>query len=163
MRGGWRLLVGLILLGFTAAASPVAAGEPMPLVEGSWQKLRQAHAGRPTIIHFWGLTCGPCRTEMPEWGKFAAALHEADLITIHAEHLPPNPELVREMLRESGLENAENWEFSVHVIERLRREIDPKWQGELPITWLISRDGTSEVFFGPADLNIVRQWLAKQQ
>jgi hypothetical protein len=99
---------------------------------------------------------------MPEWGKLATTLEGADLITVHAEHLPPNPELVREMLRESGLENTENREFSGYVIERLRREIDPKWQGELPMTWLISKDGTSEVFFGPADLNIVRRWLAQQ-
>ena len=30
-----------------------------------------AHAGQPTVIHFWGLTCGPCLVELPQWGDAA--------------------------------------------------------------------------------------------
>jgi thiol-disulfide isomerase/thioredoxin len=156
-------LVALVLLGAGSAAHPTLAGEPRPFVEGSWRQLLQAHAGRPVIIHFWGLTCVPCRTEMPQWGKLGIELRNVALITIHAEPLPPKPALVHEMLQETGLENAENWQFASPIIERLRREIDHKWQGELPMTLLISNDGTSQTIMGPADLNVVRQWVTRQE
>jgi thiol-disulfide isomerase/thioredoxin len=42
-------------------------GELHPFKRGSWQEIRRAHAGQPIVVHFWGLTCGPCRVEMPKW------------------------------------------------------------------------------------------------
>ena len=102
----------LIVLEVLAAGRTAAAGEPRPFVKGSWQEIRQSRAGRPTIVHLWGLTCGPCRVEMPEWGKLAAEHRDVDLITIHAERLPPDPRQVREMLAQTGLQGADNWMFS---------------------------------------------------
>ena len=45
------------------------AADPLSFERGSWAKLRASHAGQPTVIHFWGLTCGPCLVELPHWGK----------------------------------------------------------------------------------------------
>ena len=158
------LVLGVwVYLGALAATGAASAGEPQPFRAGSWQTIRLAHAGIPTIIHFWGLTCAPCRIEMPELGKLAAEHPRVALVTIHAERLPPRPQLVGEMLRDAGLESAENWEFAGSYIERLRLEVDPKWYGELPMTLLISRDGSVQTIVGPADLKAVRSWIATQQ
>jgi hypothetical protein len=43
------------------------------------------------------------------------------------------------MLAQTGLATAENWTFGDGFIERLRYEIDPRWQGEIPRTVLIAR------------------------
>ena len=41
-----------------------------PFQRGSWQDMLRTHAGRPTMVHFWGVTCGPCKVELPLLGKF---------------------------------------------------------------------------------------------
>jgi hypothetical protein len=66
------------------------------------------------------------------------------------------------MLDKSGLAKADNWIFDDGFVERLRYEIDPRWQGELPIIWLIGRDGARTRIEGVADLAKVREWLAAQ-
>jgi hypothetical protein len=40
--------------------------------------------------------------------------------------------------------------------ERLRFEIDPRWQGEIPRTMLIARDGTTTIVEGVANPKQVR-------
>lgn len=46
---------------------------------------------------------------------------------------------------------AGNWIFDDLFTERLRFEIDPRWQGEIPRTMLIARDGTTTIVEGVAD------------
>jgi thiol-disulfide isomerase/thioredoxin len=153
-------LIPPLLLSFPQQGAE--AGEVQPFVQGSWQALRAAHMRRPTIVHLWGLTCAPCRVEMPEWGKLLQQVPRVDLVTIHAERSPPKQKLVTDMLADAGLLTAENWMFSDAFQQRLRYEIDPKWQGELPVTLLVGRDGATDVIVGPADLAIVRKWIEAQ-
>ena len=56
------------------------------------------------------------------------------------------------MLAKSGLQPAENWIFSDGFAERLRFEIDPAWQGDIPRTLLISRDGKITTIEGSAEI-----------
>jgi Thiol-disulfide isomerase and thioredoxins len=39
----------------------------------------RSHAGRPTLVHFWGVTCGPCKVELPLLGKFMKDNAEVDV------------------------------------------------------------------------------------
>ena len=59
---------------FAAFLAPAPGSEKpsqlKPFVRGSWQEVLRAHAGRPTLVHFWGVTCGPCKVELPLLGKF---------------------------------------------------------------------------------------------
>jgi hypothetical protein len=150
------LLIGLALPG------PVYADDPMPFERGSWAKLRAEHAGRPTIVHFWGLTCGPCLVELPNWGKLLAERRDLTLVLLAADPLPQPPEQIASTLDHAGLTKAESWSFTDRFYERLRYEIDPTWSGELPRTAMIARDGTVTVLRGVADLSKVRAWLDSQ-
>ncbi|SKA18371.1 hypothetical protein SAMN02745126_04039 [Enhydrobacter aerosaccus] len=150
------LLMGLVLPG------PAHANEPLPFVRGSWAKLRAAHAGQPTIVHFWGLTCGPCLVELPNWGKLLAERNDLRLVLLAADPLPQPPEQVENTLGRAGLGTAESWSFTDRFYERLRYEIDPTWSGELPRTVMIGRNGTINVLPGVADLSKVRAWLDEQ-
>jgi hypothetical protein len=67
---------------------------------------------------------------------------EIDVVMISADLVPNLPGAARAMLEKAGLGSAENWIFSDGFVERLRFEIDPAWQGEIPRTLLIARDGT---------------------
>lgn len=138
------------------------ADRPIPFGRGSWAKLQAEHAGEPTVIHFWGLTCGPCLVEMPQWGKLLAERPDMRLVLVAADPLPQSPEQVNGAVRRAKLERAESWAFADRFYERLRFEIDPAWNGELPRTLLIAADGSHTVLPGVADLSTVRKWLDAQ-
>jgi len=143
-------------------ASFVAADELHPFIPGSWQQIRAAHAGKPVVVHFWGLSCAPCRVEMPNWGKLVAGRPDMNLILINADLVPNERRTVAATLSQTGLAAAENWIFQDSFVEKLRFEVDPLWRGELPLTLLIARDGTSTTMEGIADLDKVRAWLDSQ-
>ena len=55
-------------------------------------------------------------------------------------------------------------ELDLHdgFVERLRFEIDPTWQGDIPRTMLISRDGTITTIEGSAEMADLEKWSAQQ-
>ncbi len=154
------LLVALLL---TVASAGTQAADLQSFGRGSWSKLRAAHDGQPTVVHFWGLTCAPCLVEMPEWGKLRAERPDMKLVMVAADPVPQDPARVTDILARADLARVENWAFTDRFNERLRYEIDPAWAGELPRTLLIDRDGKETVLTGVADLAEVRAWLDAQK
>jgi len=153
------LLAVLLAVASTAAQ----AADLQSFGRGSWSKLRAAHDGQPTVVHFWGLTCAPCLVEMPEWGKLQTERPDMRLVMVAADPVPQDPARVSDMLARANLAKVENWTFTDRFNERLRYEIDPAWAGELPRTLLIDRDGKETVLTGVADLAEVRAWLDAQK
>ena len=152
----------LILAGALAASAVAAADPPHQFVRGSWKEIRKSHAGEPAVVHFWGVTCGPCRVEMPNWGKLARERGDLRLVLINSDLVPNAPSAVSAMLNQAGLAKAENWIFGEDFVERLRFEIDPQWRGEIPLTLLVARDGSITRIEGVANLDEVRAWLDGQ-
>ena len=76
----------------------------------------------------------------------------------HRVLVPDLPGATRSMLQKSGLSSAENWIFSDGYAERLRFEIDPSWQGDIPRTMLISRDGEVTTIEGSAEIADLEKW-----
>jgi hypothetical protein len=96
---------------------------------------------------------------MPQWGDLRRSRPDARFVFIHAERPPRKWEDIPEFLRKSGLETAENWYFAQRFVDPLRFEIDPDWRGEMPVTILVGRDGSTRTIVGSADLDDVRRWL----
>jgi hypothetical protein len=157
------LVLAALLAGVIGVVATTAhARDPLPFERGSWSKLRAAHAGKPTVVHFWGLTCGPCLVELPNWGRLMAERKDLTLVLLAADPLPQQSGQLAATLDRAGLGSAESWAFTDRFYERLRYEIDPAWAGELPRTEMIARDGTVTVLRGVADLARVRAWLDAQ-
>ena len=156
-----HLLAAIFLI---ALQLPAAASEAQlkPFVRGSWQQVLNSHAGRPTLVHFWGVTCGPCKVELPLLGQFMKDHPAVEMVTISADLAPDIPGAAQSMLKKSGLSSAENWIFSDGFVERLRFEIDPHWQGDIPRTLLISRDGAITTIEGSAEISDLEKWLKPQ-
>ena len=158
---GWLTRLQLAIAALCLLAATAAAQEVLrPFVRGSWQEIRAAHAGRPFVVHVWGVSCAPCRTEMPMWGRLMQAHPQLALVTIHADRVPDESSAMAEMLGSSGLSGAENWWFAERFFERLRFEVDPHWQGEIPMTLLISAAGEITTIIGSAEPEEVVRWLA---
>jgi hypothetical protein len=66
------------------------------------------------------------------------------------------------MLDQAGLSAAENFIFNDGYAERLRFEIDPSWQGDIPRTMLIARDGSISTIEGSAEAAELDKWSAEQ-
>lgn len=159
-----RILLTTTLLVAFLAPAPGSESPPQlkPFVRGSWRDVLRSHAGRPTLVHFWGVTCGPCKVELPLLGKFMKDHGEIDVVTISADLDPDLPGATRAMLDKAGLSPAENWIFSDGFVERLRFEIDPTWQGDIPRTILITRDGAATTIEGSAEMQDLENWTVQQ-
>ena len=96
------LAVALLLALLMPAPAQDAATQLKPFGKGSWQELMKAHAGRPTIVHFWGVTCGPCKVELPQLGAFMKDHPGIDMVTISADFVPDLTAATRAMLDRSG-------------------------------------------------------------
>ena len=159
-----QLFAGIFLFSFLISA-PASEAPPQlkPFGRGSWNDILRSHAGRPTIVHFWGVTCGPCKVELPQLGEFMKVHSAIDMVTVSADLVPNLAGATRSMLEKSGLQSAENWIFSDGFVERLRFEIDPGWQGEIPRTVLISRDGEITTIEGSAEMADLDKWSDQQR
>ncbi|HWB48606.1 MAG TPA: TlpA family protein disulfide reductase [Stellaceae bacterium] len=149
-----RALALLMLL----VSGTALAATPQPLGRGDWDALLKAHRGQATIVHFWGLTCGPCLAELPAWHDFALQRRDIALVLVDADPVTVAPEDLAAMLDKSGLGKAESWRFADGFTERLEYEIDPAWHGELPYTLFIKPDGTVERQLGAVDFGALRHW-----
>ena len=158
-----HLLAGIFLVAFLLSA-PASEAPPQlkAFVRGSWQEVLRGHAGRPTLVHFWGVTCGPCKVELPLLGQFMKDHAGIDVVAISADLVPDLPGATRSMLEKAGLQSAENWIFSEGFVERLRFEIDPAWQGDIPRTILISREGVATTIEGSAEMPDLEKWSSEQ-
>lgn len=139
-------------------AGPAWAADIRPFQAGSWATLRAAHAGRPTIVHLWSLTCAPCLAELPNWRHIKGV----DLVLVATDPIAQTPRLTA-ALAKAGLGAVEGWAFADPYSERLRFEIDRRWRGELPRTLLIGADGSSETVSGVIEPERLRQWLERQE
>lgn len=162
MRRLW--LAAALLVAFLAPApGSETPSELRPFGRGSWQDVLRSHAGRPTLVHFWGVTCGPCKVELPLLGKFMKDHGDIDVVTISADLVPDLPAATKAMLEKAGLGPAENWIFNDGFVERLRFEIDPTWQGDIPRTILISPDGAATTIEGSAEMQELENWTVEQK
>jgi len=159
-----RRSAAILALGILIASAAGLSATPAlkPFERGTWQSVLKAHAGRPTLVHFWGVTCGPCKVELPELGRFAKDHPGIDVVTISADLVPNLPAATQSMLDKAGLSSTENFIFSDGFVARLRFEIDPAWQGDIPRTMLISRDGTITTIEGSAEMADLEKWSGQQ-
>lgn len=138
----------------------VLAAPAKALSRDSFAQIRASHAGQPLIVHIWGMTCGPCMVELPQWGALLRRYPRMRLVLIQADQAPPQAS--EQMLAQAGLGRVESWAAAGELDEYLRASIDRLWQGDMPRTLLIAPQGGVTRIQGVADLDQVGQWLNAQ-
>jgi thiol-disulfide isomerase/thioredoxin len=146
--------LALAAFGIVTADAAATTGQ---LTEDSFTQIKAHYAGKPLVVHIWGMTCGPCLGELPKWGALRRAHPEMNLVLIQADASPV--EASEKALKEAGLSGAESWGVSSEMDEYLRASIDPKWIGDMPRTLMVSANGDVVRMRGVADLSAVRRWL----
>jgi thiol-disulfide isomerase/thioredoxin len=146
---------GYRLLKLEADSPKLALYQP-----GDWKKILTAGLGKPQIVHFWGFTCGPCLEELPRWGDFLKEFAGVKTVFIEVDQVPQTT--ASQALAQAGLEQRDNRASDAVFDEYMRYEIDPKWQGELPITMLVNAKGKVRRVRGAMNFEHVRAWLKAQ-
>jgi thiol-disulfide isomerase/thioredoxin len=119
----------------------------MPSLEGAtqWFNATEAHAqsesaGRPTLIHFWAVSCGICKENMPRVNEWRDARREEGLRVI-AIHMPryeadTNIEDVREAIAKYNITEP----CAIDNMHKLR-ETFKNDQGYVPAYYLFDAAG----------------------
>lgn len=142
--------------------APVQAGQEIkPFVRGSYQQIIAAHEGKAFIVNFWSLTCSYCVVELAMLKKLKKKYPRLDLVLVSTD-TPEEEKEVSAMLAKYSLGKAEAWVFSDSYAERLRFEVDKRWQGELPRTYFFSPKHEVTAISGKLEYQEVEQWVKEQ-
>jgi thiol-disulfide isomerase/thioredoxin len=142
-------------------APAMAAQEIKPFVRGSYQQIVAARQGKPFIVNFWSLTCSYCMVELAMLKKLKKNYPRLDLVLISTD-TPEEEKSVSATLAKFSLGKAEAWVFADSYTERLRFEVDKKWQGELPRTYFFSPNKEVTAISGKLEYKEVEQWVKEQ-
>lgn len=134
-----------------------AASASRAFTARSYVQIVRSHAGRPLIVHFWSMTCEPCRAELATLGALHRRLPAVAIVLINVEPFSLAAQAVE--LRRHHLGDTEQWHVIEPLDERLRFSVDPTWQGDIPRTLLISPRGQATRIQGPARAGAIEDWL----
>lgn len=138
----------------------------MPSLDGAtqWFAGTQAHAeaqakGQPTLIHFWSLSCGICKDNMPRIAEWRDELNERGLRVI-AVHMPRyESDTDVEAIREA-VETFKITEPCAVDNEHKLRDAFQNEQGYVPAYYLFDREGKLRSFAaGERGLDLLKSTL----
>jgi thiol-disulfide isomerase/thioredoxin len=147
-----------ILLAFVVAVGAAPAAALEPFAPGSHAQILAEHRDRPLVLAFWSLTCSHCVEELPLLGELARRHPRAAFVLVSTD-TPEDAAAIAETLRAQGIERLPSWVFAGAAPERLRYEVDRRWRGELPRTYLYGRGGSVQAVSGKLDRGMVERWL----
>ncbi len=136
-----------LLLGLWTKTMGMRIGTEMPTLDGAseWFNATQAHAeteikGQPTLIHFWSVSCGMCKENLPRVSQWRDELKEQGLRVV-AVHMPryetdTDVEAVRNAIATYGI-----IEPCAVDNEHKLREAFQNDQGYVPAYYLFDADG----------------------
>ena len=84
-----------------------------------------------------------------------------DLVLVSTD-TPEEEKDISATMAKFSLGKAESWVFADSYAERLRFEVDRKWQGELPRTYFFSAKNEVTAISGKLELGEVEQWIKEQ-
>jgi len=108
--------------------------------KGSFKRIQQANQGRPHIMLFWSETCSFCMKEMALFGELLTEGHQVNLTTIGTD-FGLSDQTINQLHHKKGLSEVEKWIFANPIVESLYFDVDRRWRGELPLTFLVNAKG----------------------
>lgn len=152
-----RLLAACALL---LLATSVAAAELLPFGKGEMARQLKERQGRPFVLTLWSIDCPHCKDTLRQLAALAKIHPRLDLVVVSTDNLGEQ-KTIRAMLGATGLAARTTWVFGDDAPERLRFEIDRRWGGEMPRTYLFDGDHQATAYSGAVDAGVLRQWAGR--
>jgi thiol-disulfide isomerase/thioredoxin len=147
---------------------PMRIGTEMPSLEGAteWFGGTQAHAeaeikGHPTLVHFWSISCGVCKENLPRITEWRDARRASGLRVV-AVHMPryeadTDTEAVRDAIAQYNITEP----CAVDNQHKLRDAFQNE-QGYVPAYYLFDAEGKLKCFAaGERGFNMVAAALER--
>ena len=151
-----RLFILAFMLGCVNIA--IAAEAVRPFTQGSLAKVLAAREGKPFILVLWSLECQYCPTELKTLSELRRSHPNLDVVLVATDTVTEAPQLAIKA-EVHGMGQVEQWVFADDMPERLRREIDTRWYGEVPRTYFYDRKHQRDVKTGLVSKQFFEQWL----
>lgn len=153
------MIARLFLVLFLVSSPAAPAQEIHPFVRGSLAGIVAARANVPFVLGFWSLTCAHCQEELALFGRMVKDDARFPLVLVSTD-TPADQEAINAVLARHGLTAVENWVFADDFVERLRFEVDPRWHGELPRTYVYRGGRAVHSASGVVQEQTLRAWLS---
>lgn len=148
----------LFALLFACITGIAGAGELRPFTADTLADIKSRYAGKPFMLTLWSLTCHHCAKELQTLGKLARTDKGLPLAVVSTDTPADAPD-IQAALKRFGLDHLDTWVFADAVPERLRRNIDPAWRGELPRSYLFDAAHRRQAHSGVLDEKHITEWL----
>jgi len=132
-----------------------------PFIKGSFEQIQQENKDRPYIIAFWSVTCAYCMKELALFGELMEQYPQVKLITITTDAFLED-ETVAQLMATKNLSGTEIWVFADNYVERLYFDINPRWRGELPLTYFFDKNNVMLKHMGVVKEHELLEWLNGQ-
>jgi len=130
-----------------------------PFTSESLEEITAARSGQPFLLVLWSIDCPPCLKELKHIGQLYSQFTPGSLVLVSTDGADYAEE-AQQVLKQSGLANAESWLFSDNFPERLRYRIDPNWYGELPRAYFYDASHERIGKSGALSLELLKQFIA---
>jgi thiol-disulfide isomerase/thioredoxin len=143
-------------------------GDSLPSLEGatSWfngspEDLAEHIKGKPTLVHFWAVSCGVCKDAMPRLNEIKKKYAERGLqtIAIHMPRYEADTELdtVNEVMHTNHIEEP----TAIDNLHKMRDAFQNE-QGWVPVYYLFDKEGKLKTrAAGEFGVGILQQALDK--
>ena len=148
-----------MFLGLMLASLAQAQAEVRPFVAGSLARIEREHAGRPFILALWSASCTHCPAELRALGERLRQQPGLAVVLVSTD-TPAESARLEKLAAEYGLADRPQWVFADEQPQRLRFEIDRRWFGELPRTYLYDAQHRREGHSGLMPATLLERWLA---
>ncbi|TXI80655.1 MAG: TlpA family protein disulfide reductase [Flavobacteriales bacterium] len=153
----FRYLSCLLLI--LAGAAHASAGHLRSFAPGTMERIVAERQGRSFVLAFWSIGCAHCPAELKALGALKRRYPGLDVVLVATDSQDEAPRAA-EIAAGFGLRSTQQWIFSDEAApERLRFEIDPKWYGELPRTYLFDRNHRIEAVSGLIPAARLERWV----
>jgi len=130
----------------TANIAPVVLTKVEPIDTDGLKVLISKPKDKPLLVNFWATFCDPCRDEFPDLVKIDAEFRPKalDFVTVSLDDMTDLKTGVPKFLAQMKA-TMPAYLLNVSDPEPAINAVDPKWQGDLPATFLYNAKG--EVVF----------------
>lgn len=136
------------------------AQEVKPFVKGTFAEIQQQHQGKPYLIMFWSEDCAYCMKELAMFGQVLEQQTDVSLITVATDPFLEE-EKVQKKLATFNLQQAEAWVFAEPFAETLYFDVDKRWRGSLPLTFMFDSQNNKTKKIGLLSEKVLENWLIK--
>ncbi len=139
-------------------AGQVAAHElaMQPFRAGTLAEIQAIRTGKAFILFFWSAQCTECRAQFGLLRELAQATPRVPLIIVSTDG--PAASRAGHALEQFGLDKEDLWAFEVAGSETIRRDVDARWDGKLPRTYLYDASHARQTIAGKLDRGRVDGW-----